>query len=774
MSFGLLNAAMLAGLGVVALPVIAHLLSKRRFDVVQWGAMRFLELGQRTRRRIQLQDLLLLLMRMAAVGLVALAICRPWGQGGFIGRLAGSVSRDVVFVIDGSYSMGWEGHAVTPHAAAAQWVHEAVEELSPGDTAVVVDAREFPRMIESPTTDLDHVRDVVDELPEPSGSSDLPAAILEGIQTLAGTMNVSREVIVLTDQQRLPWRIEDEFLWTRLSELQKQNAVRPTISVVNVAETEGDRPNFSIDSLQLSRELTVPDFPLRIRGVVRQSGGQTGTVKVQFKVNGQALPEQVREVQLLANGESIVELEHRFDAVGSYLVSLAVDHDNLPADNESTAVVRVADGIPVLIVDGAPHLDQTRAESFFVASALGASGTEAPWVRATVIEPEQLTEAAIGASRVIFLCNVPRLSDAQAKLLNAFVTDGGGLVIAPGDRTIAPAWNDLQAAENLPFLPARLDAVRDEKELPEEQATVSHPSLNRQWLERFRKESGVDFCATRFSKWWRLETAPKAGAAAQESEAISPPDVVIRLSTNDPLLVMQRRGDGQIAQLAAPLDADWSTLPARSDYVPFLHEIVFLLTSSASPRNVEIGAPLLLPLEEGQSADELLVEGPALKEPVAAEEFFAGRMRLARFGEARLPGIYRFRTRDQPPGDGEPFLVNSDRAESDLTPLEEAEWAKISADDQLIAIAEMSERTRQINDTKSRAELWWWLLWGVLALLVAEVALTRQMVRGGHTTFDADPDVEAQPPGETGIELGQQGGSVALAEPAAPQGAAAD
>ena len=53
MSFGLLNAAMLFGLAALVLPVVVHLISKRKFDIVHWGAMQFLELGRRTRRRIR-------------------------------------------------------------------------------------------------------------------------------------------------------------------------------------------------------------------------------------------------------------------------------------------------------------------------------------------------------------------------------------------------------------------------------------------------------------------------------------------------------------------------------------------------------------------------------------------------------------------------------------------------------------------------------------------------------------------------------------------------
>ena len=50
MSWGLLNAAILAGLVGAALPLVIHLLNRRRGDVLDWGAMQFLEPGRRSRR----------------------------------------------------------------------------------------------------------------------------------------------------------------------------------------------------------------------------------------------------------------------------------------------------------------------------------------------------------------------------------------------------------------------------------------------------------------------------------------------------------------------------------------------------------------------------------------------------------------------------------------------------------------------------------------------------------------------------------------------------
>ena len=96
MSFELLNPWMLAGLAGVALPVIAHLLSKKKYDIVSWGAMQFLKLGQETRRRVWLEDLWLLLLRMALIAWLAIALARPWVSAKWLGDIGPQPNRDIV------------------------------------------------------------------------------------------------------------------------------------------------------------------------------------------------------------------------------------------------------------------------------------------------------------------------------------------------------------------------------------------------------------------------------------------------------------------------------------------------------------------------------------------------------------------------------------------------------------------------------------------------------------------------------------------------------
>src|SRR6516165_6249492 len=110
------NPLMLLGLAGVAIPVIIHLLNRRRFDVVDWGAMQFLQISQTTRRRLLLEELLLLLLRMGVVA--ALALAAPYATSRLLADLGARDNRDVVLVFDGSYSMGYTGAGKPAHELA--------------------------------------------------------------------------------------------------------------------------------------------------------------------------------------------------------------------------------------------------------------------------------------------------------------------------------------------------------------------------------------------------------------------------------------------------------------------------------------------------------------------------------------------------------------------------------------------------------------------------------------------------------------------------------
>src|SRR5437867_10171524 len=104
MSF--LNPIMLVGLLAVSVPIIIHLLNRRKFQKVVWAAMRFLQASvEQNQRRMKIEDLILLVVRCLLLVLLALALARPAILSNTADRF-GQSKVTAIIIVDNSYSMG--------------------------------------------------------------------------------------------------------------------------------------------------------------------------------------------------------------------------------------------------------------------------------------------------------------------------------------------------------------------------------------------------------------------------------------------------------------------------------------------------------------------------------------------------------------------------------------------------------------------------------------------------------------------------------------------
>jgi hypothetical protein len=132
--FSVLHPALLGGLSLIAVPVIIHLLLRKRPRPRPWAAMRWLlAAARKAQRRYRLTNLLLLLARCLIVAIIALMVMGPSLAG------LGGGTR-LVLVIDRSASMGARGTDPGPLAAAKAALASAT--LDYGEVVVLaVDAR---------------------------------------------------------------------------------------------------------------------------------------------------------------------------------------------------------------------------------------------------------------------------------------------------------------------------------------------------------------------------------------------------------------------------------------------------------------------------------------------------------------------------------------------------------------------------------------------------------------------------------------------------------
>src|SRR5262245_46309016 len=130
MSF--LNPIMLFGIAAVSVPIIIHLLNRRRFQKIVWGAMRFLKLSvEQNQRRMRIEDMILLALRCLLLLMLALALARPailsnatdvFGQSKVTG----------VIILDNSQSMGMSDGTSTRFEKAKQAAQGALDSMPAG------------------------------------------------------------------------------------------------------------------------------------------------------------------------------------------------------------------------------------------------------------------------------------------------------------------------------------------------------------------------------------------------------------------------------------------------------------------------------------------------------------------------------------------------------------------------------------------------------------------------------------------------------------------
>src|SRR3954463_4267485 len=180
-----LNPIMLFGLAAVSVPIIIHLLNRRKFQKVVWAAMRFLKLSvEQNQRRMRIEDLILLVLRCLLLALLALALARPAlmsNSQAFFGKS----KVTAVIIGDNSLSMGVSDGTRTRFDKARDAALQAVDSMPAGSaTAVFLASDMVNAVIPEPTFDFNLARKVIREAPLSDHGTDLLPGIQKAIDTL--------------------------------------------------------------------------------------------------------------------------------------------------------------------------------------------------------------------------------------------------------------------------------------------------------------------------------------------------------------------------------------------------------------------------------------------------------------------------------------------------------------------------------------------------------------------------------------------------------------
>ena len=730
--------------GAAAIPILIHLFARQRYKKVPWAAMEFLlRAFKKTQRRIRLEHLLLLLLRILAILLFVLALAAPrLNPGAIIGGLGGG-PREVVVVVDDSFSMSLaESDGGTPMSRAKRQVRELIEGLQQerGDSVTLVTAGKPASLVLKQVSDLDRVLTVVDGMDAGDGATDLIGALRSTVAAL-DDLEEGAEVFVFSDLQKVGFAPPSDVAQEDqegdaappqqllASLVQEVRARKATLNIVGPADTTTD--NVAIISVSKRSKAVVTGTPAAITVTLQNFGSRPQGGAVHLFVDGASEPVDLRDVEAIPPGGLYsVEFRQPFRSAGSHYVEARFRSDSLAKDNRRGLALEVRRKIKTLVVDGDPSPEPGESESFFFSAAMSPGGDRDSGsdFELEVVQEVGFDSADLKEVDLLVLMDVALISPRRAADIQSFVEAGGGLLVFVGDKTQATTANERLYRNGEGVLPAKLRAAAGEDMFMDLPFQITRPNLEHPALSYFADPAISVWLtvATPVYRYYRVEV-PDDPAVSVLAYLDRPKAA---LPTPEPLILEKVLGKGRCILFAtAGGDENWNGMQSLPTYLLLARELSYYLTRKEERHeNLLVGQSYERLLRSfvqevviSRDGEQLSVVKPLAVEDERGYEITPGNLDTA--------GTYRLdlqRTGEAELKDPNPIhiAVNVDAEESDLSRVDE-DYIVASFPGEGVRFLDGIEGVEEATASDRSSRSWWWFLLFGAAVLAIETALSQ-------------------------------------------------
>ncbi len=686
----------LLGLGFLVWPVLVHLVQKDRKEVVEFPSLMFLQrVPYKSTRRQKIRHWLLLLMRIAALIALVAAFARPFFDREDVALAGAPVAREVVILLDRSYSMGY-GERWSDALAGAR---EAVRQLGPEDRGSLVFFSAGGTLAVRSTTDRTALFAALDTVEPRAGVTRFGPA-LDLARTVLEQSNLpGRHAVVISDFQRAGWDGDE-------------GARLPPGTTVDPVVVSGPY-NGDLAVGQLLFQRSYRDGLERIETTARLvNSGEREVEDVEVALELHGRPVGSAQVSLGPNSTALVTLPPFTLSDTFTRGSVRLPADDLPANDVAHFVLSPGEGFSVLVVESG---SDPRAPSLYLDQAL-AIGTD-PAFNVDVTTVGAMTAGDLEDRSVVILNGSRPPRGGVGERLQEFVESGGGLVVILGERSRWPA-------DGPDLLPGSVGAVME----PE-------------WREGRGGTLGrIDYTHPIFA----LFAAPRSGDLTDASffryrnvEMPGPEGVLARFDNGAVALAERQLGEGRVLLWTSILDNYWNDMVLQPIFLPFVHQLAKHAGSFRPPTPAyTVDDVLNLSAErEAREVDRLLAavaqddrEGLVALSPSNRSIDVGGGARPG-FLALTEQGFYELRGAGGGEGPGTPAVaVNVNLEEADLEPMDAGEFAGSITSRSVGSAGDIGAEPGP-EDKERRQGFWWYLLVAAFLLLALETVVSNYLSR---------------------------------------------
>jgi hypothetical protein len=653
------------GAAAASVPIIIHLLNRRRYRIMDWAAMRFLyESVRKNRRRVRLEELLLLLLRCLAVVLLALVVGRFMGcsPGQAVTFISTPVQATHVFILDDSVSMGQKLADTTVLSKAANDLADMLGQIPATDQAAVL-LTSRPKRAEA-FFDLNRLGDAeglagrLKSLKPSDTTAQLDKAVKTAAEILKDAKGEKR-LYILSDFRRADYaggRLEE--LRKELAFLSSPESAKDARSRTQVALLSYGTPaagNLTIEDIAVLDKLPIAGSTLRVQVRVRNNGpGRAENVAVRFPARtagGAEMSLPAKVIKEIDPGQTYtLQVNASFPDAGGAVVEAELPGDSLAGDNRAYLALDVRAARRVLLVDGEPDVaEPLNSETFYLLRAMDPSADKSYGNSIDVVPADRLIEMGLDNYDAVIMANVGDLQTPAVQALEKYVRAGGGLAIYTGDRVSRDFYRELYAG-GAGLCPVLLGMNVADTARREKYYRLAADSIAEDFVMRSFQGKRANF--TKLVRFFGLSLVEEIAPAAPSS-GLAPARVLARFDNSDtnpantPAIVARSYGSGTSAgtvmAILSSADKEWTDWPKDFTFVPFVNDMLdYISRAGGLDYTALVGRPITYVAGADLMGATARLQTPAF--PAEDEQTLAGSQqaagRLISYDDTHHAGIY--------------------------------------------------------------------------------------------------------------------------------------
>lgn len=597
MSF--LEPLFLAGLLATAIPLVIHLINRRKATHQPFPAMRLLlESNRKEAPSIKARHWLLLALRVLIVAALAFALAKPYILSAQGTTAAERLPSAVVLVVDDSASMQYGDWWKRAESAFARQMRE----LRPWDEVALITTSQaalssVPGPVSRFSNDHTHIKKAFDKLAPTDLSADLSRAALAASNMLAASQLPGKYVVLISDfadggfpknptpDAQIPFDIQEISVRSGGRGDKSDHPDNLSIIAVDYAQEHGiqtadldpDAQNSpgaegDNDPAQPSLGNTSNIDIWRISATVQNhTDEEQSGVELRLHIDDQQVAGGVVDVP--AGKTATYHFRQHFDSGGLKEASVElVDADKFEADNRYYFNINLRERIHALLVNGEPRSHAYSDEMYFLIRALNPGGSSQSSIIPEMITPSALAERELSDYDVVVLSNLARVSPKAAGKLESFAKNGGGLLLTMGSQVDPMSWN--QTMKELlpkPLRGMKRLAERDDPDAPLKITQIGSRNREHPIFRVFDLAGGTSLQSAQVYSYMLLEPAPSEQAQQ-----------ILSYRDSAPAMVERQVGKGRVLLYTSTIDLDWGDLPLQTAYLPLMRRTMQYLARRAT------------------------------------------------------------------------------------------------------------------------------------------------------------------------------------------------